>query len=400
MYFVVLAIIYLIFVGLGMPDSILGSAWPNMVTEFGFLDLHQSLITIALSIATAFAGIIGTRLINKLGVGVMMAISTTLASVSLLLFSFANSIWAMCVLSIPLGLGAGIICAGLNNYASVNYKSSHVNFLHCFYGIGMMLSPYLLSLTLSSGGWRQGYMLVFYIYGAISLITIATLPLWKKVKSRKESLGEEIKPITLSVKQMAKMPAVRWAWVAFFSMSSIEFTCNYWAATFFVDTFELADSVAAGFVTFFFLGGIASKFLAGIAVTKVKPKYVLFAGYAVELIGILLMILPLPVIFKVVGLALIGFGSGPTNPTLMSVVPGNFGKDISQSIVSTQMASANMGLIFGTVLFALISDFVSAAVLPYFLLIMLAFLVLANVMYNRAPKQTSKDLGLVPMDDK
>lgn len=395
MYFVILALIYVIFVGLGMPDSILGSAWPNMVTEFGFLDLHQSLITIALSVATAFAGIVGTRLINKLGVGVMMGISTALCSVTLLLFALvANSIWWMTILSIPLGLGAGIICAGLNNYASVNYKSSHVNFLHCFYGAGMMLSPYLLSLTLNAGGWRQGYMLVFYIYGGISLLTILSIPLWKKVKSRKEA-EEEIKPITLSIKQMAKMPAVRWAWVAFFTMSSIEFTCNYWAATFFVDTLKVADYVAAGFVTFFFIGGIASKFLAGIAVTKIKPVYVLFAGYAFEFIGIVLMMLPLPVTFKVVGLALIGFGSGPTNPTLMSVVPGNFGKDISQSIVSTQMASANMGLIFGTVFFALISDVVSAAVLPYFLLIMLAFLVLANFMYNRAPKQTSKDLGLL-----
>lgn len=390
-YFVVLALIYLIFIGLGMPDSILGSAWPNMVSEFGFKDLHQSLITIALSIATAFAGIIGTRLINKLGVSIMMAISTTLASVSLLLFSFANSIWAMCVLSIPLGLGAGIICAGLNNYVSVNYKSSHVNFLHCFYGAGMMLSPYLLSLTLDAGGWRQGYLLVFYIYGAISIITILTLPFWKKVKSRKET-EEEVKPITLSIKQMAKMPAVRWAWVAFFAMSSIEFTCNYWAATFFVDTLSVADSVAAGFVTYFFIGGIASKFIAGITVSKINAKYVLYTGYAFELLGITFMFLPLPLTFKVIGLALIGFGSGPINPTLMSVVPKNFGKDISQSIVSTQMASANMGLIFGTVLFAFISDFVSASVLPYFLLVMLCVLALATVLYHKAPKQTSKDI--------
>ena len=388
MYFVILALIYVIFVGLGMPDSIVGSAWPNMVSEFGFKDLHQSLITIALSVATAFAGIVGTRLINKLGVGVMMAISTALCSVSLLLFALiANSIWWMTILYIPLGLGAGIICAGLNNYASVNYKSSHVNFLHCFYGAGMMLSPYLLSITLNAGGWRQGYMLVFYIYGAISLLTILSIPLWKRVKSRKEA-EEEITPKTLSIIQMAKMPAVRWAWLAFFTMSSIEFTCNYWAATFFVDTLLVADYVAAGFVTFFFVGGIASKFIAGIVVTKVKPKFVLYAGYAFELVGILLMMLPLPIMAKVVDLALIGFGSGPTNPALMSVVPDNFGKDISQSIVSTQMASANMGLIFGTVFFALISDFVSAAVLPYFLIIMLALLVLANVRYNSTLKKT------------
>ena len=222
------------FIGLGLPDSLLGSAWPAIYQDFNVPISYANIISFLISTGTVLSSLFSARLINKFGTGVVTAASTILTSVCILGFSLSSSIVWLCLLAFPLGTGAGSIDAALNNYVAIHYSSTHMSLLHTFYGVGVSLSPFLMSLALGKdNNWRLGYVTVFYILAGISLITIISLPLWKKIKA-KETPEQTFTPVSLSLKSLAKMPAVRTAWIMFFASVALEFTCGIWGSSYMV----------------------------------------------------------------------------------------------------------------------------------------------------------------------
>ena len=231
-----LIIIYIAFIGLGIPDSLFGAAWPAIYPEFGIPISLATLVTVIISSGTIFSSLFAARLINRFGTGKITAVSTTATALALLGFSFSGSILHMCLLAVPLGLGAGAIDTALNNYVALHYKASHMSFLHCFYGIGVSLSPFLMSLALAGGSWRSGYRTVFWFQLGIALLTLFTLPVWKIVRHGLSDEAEEEQSITLGFLEMLKIPKVVFGCLTFVGSCAIEYTCGVWGSTFLVNS--------------------------------------------------------------------------------------------------------------------------------------------------------------------
>lgn len=227
-----LVVIYIAFIGLGVPDSLIGSAWPAIHTEMNIPVEAVSILTFIISGCTVLSSMFSAGILNKLGTAKVTAFSTAMTAAALLGFSFAPSFWFMIPLAIILGLGAGAIDSGLNNYVALHFKASHMNFLHCFYGVGVSLSPYLMSLALSNAGWRGGYRYAFYVQAAITLLLIVSIPLWKKSSTAEQS--EEESSINLTLLQMAKMPEIRQVWIIMLATNAIEYACGVWGSTYLV----------------------------------------------------------------------------------------------------------------------------------------------------------------------
>ena len=379
---VLLLLVYIIFIGLGLPDSVLGSAWPAMYADIGASIGQANYITITASVFTAIMSYFSARIINKFGTGPVTAVSTALTAVGLIGTALSNSLWFSVLCSIPAGIGAGAIDSALNNYVAVHYKSSHMNFLHSFYGVGVLLSPLLLSLVLDGeNGWRHGYYIVFGVQVLITICSFVALPLWNKVK-KTEKNEETFVPKTLPLRVMAKTPAIRTAWVLFFSTCALEFTCGIWAASYMVKSVGISESLAARYVTFYYLGIAISRFASGLISNKVQERPIVFTGVAVVGVAMVLLILPVPPIVKAVGLLLVGLGNGPTFPNLTCLVPKYFGKDVSQSIVGTLMVACNLGICLMPPLFGVFADYVSVSVFPYFLLSMYGIMLVSMIIYD------------------
>lgn len=389
---VLLIIIYAVFIGLGLPDSVLGSAWPAMYADLNLPVGNASILTMLMSVCTAVASYFSARLINKFGTGMVTTVSTLLTALALLGFSLSNSMLLFCLMGIPLGLGAGAIDSALNNYVATRYKSTHMNFLHAFYGVGVMISPFILSFTLKDlGGWRAGYRLVFIIQTAIFVLSAIALPLWKKVKEKNKD-AENFKPVTLKLKHMAKMPAVRVAWIVFFSTCALEFTCGTWGATYLVSSQGMSEAVSAKFLTLYYCGITVSRFVSGLVSSKVPAKHIVLTGSGIVGIGILGLLLPVPVTVKGLCLLLIGLGNGPTFPNLTYLTPAFFGKDISQSIVGTIMVACNLGICLMPPAFGLLAQYLSVGLFPIFNAICFGVMFIFEIIYIKMPKQKSCDI--------
>ena len=392
-------LISVVFIGLGLPDSLLGSAWPAIYPELNLPVSYANFITILISSGTVLASLFSARLINKFGTGAVTAVSTAMTTLAILGFSFSQSLWWFVALALPLGAGAGAIDAALNNYVAVHYGPTHMSFLHCFYGVGVALSPYLMSLALELlGNWRMGYRTVFFIMAGITAVSILALPLWNKVKAN-EKEEEKFTPVSLSLKQMAKMPAVRSAWVAFFSSVALEFTCGIWGCTYLVESEGLTEAAATKILTFYYIGMTLGRFTSGLISKKVYAEKIVYAGYTIVGVAVVLILLPIPPIVKGVSLFLIGFGNGPTFPNLTYLTPINFGKEISQSIIGTQMACCNLGILLMPPVFGLLAEHVGLHVFPYYIVILYIIMLLTTIIYSKLTKTLrEKRKAINPLD--
>ncbi len=389
---ILLIVICVIFIGLGLPDSVLGASWPSIYPDLDIPVGNASYITIVMSVCTAISSFFSAKLINKFGTATVTCVSTAMTALALLGFSYANSFYWMLLLGVPLGIGAGAIDSGLNNFTAVHYSPSQMSFLHAFYGMGVAISPYIVALMLSAfGNWRIGYRAIFFIQLGITVLSVLSLPLWRRVKA-KDSKEDSFKPITLKFKQILKIPAERIAWIAFFTTCALEFTCGIWGCTFLVSSEGLNEALAAKIITFYYVGMTAGRLTSGFVSNKMSPKALLATGYSLVGIAILMLALPLPPIVKGVALFMIGFGNGPTFPTLTYLTPVNFGKDISQSLIGTQMVVSNLGICLMPPLFGLVAQYISVSLYPYFLIAMFVLMVVSTIIYFKMPKQTSKDL--------
>ena len=385
-----LVIIFITFIGLGLPDSSIGAAWPALYLDLGLHVGMQSLLSAIVSFSTVVASMFSARLINKFGTSKVTAFSTLLTALALLGFSFSNSIWWLLVLALPLGFGAGAIDAALNNYVATHYKSFAMNCLHCFYGVGVTISPYIFSFTLmDNNNWRLGFRVIFLIQITIAIVCFATLSIWSKVK-KKEPEKNDFTPQTLSFWQMAKMRPVRLAWVVFFSTCALEFLCGTWGCTFLVKTRGLTESSAAGLITLYYLGITMGRLLSGIISKKLSCGGILTLGFSLVAIGVASLFVNLPPWAIGTGLFLIGLGNGPTFPNLTHATPKIYGRERSQSIIGTQMASCNLGILFMYAVSGPLFQGISFKVFPYFALVSYVIMVITFVAYQRVISKEGK----------
>lgn len=381
--------ICIIFMGLGLPDSVLNSAWPAIYAELNLPFSYANFITVLVSLGTVISSLFAAKLIGKFGVGKVTFVSTLFSALCLFAFSFSNSMLFFCLLSIPLGLGAGAIDTALNNYTATNYSSLHMSLLHCFYGVGISISPFLMSFALGEdNNWRKGYVLVFAVMMVITLISFISLPLWKKVKSKQPE--KDVPQKTLSLKQMFSMPAVRSSVITFFCSVGLEFTCGIWACTYLVNVQNLSEALASRYLTFYYAGITIGRLVSGFVSKKLNVEKIVYSGYSIVLMALVLLFIPLPPIFKALSLFFVGFGNGPTFPNLIYLTPKNFGSDVSQSIIGLQMATCNLGILIMPPIFGFLAQGLGLNIFPIFLSVLFLFMVIGTIVYNKQTYPLSK----------
>lgn len=380
-----LIVIYITFIGLGIPDSLFGTAWPAIYSAFGVAISHANFVTSIISGGTILSSLLSTRLIKCFGTAKVTAVSTAMTAGALLGFSIAPNIIFLCLFAVPLGIGAGAIDTALNNYVALHYRAVHMNFLHCFYGIGVSLSPYLMSLMLSAtGNWRQGYQTVFWVQLGIAIMTIISIPLWKKVNST-DSYEEE-NALVIGIIDLLKDLKVRRVCLVFLGSCAIEYTCGVWGSTFLVTEKQMAVDAAAKVIMFYYIGMALGRFSSGILALKCTSQQMIKIGQCITLIAIALLLLPLSPIATSGALFLIGLGNGPIFPNMIHLTPENFGKERSQAVVSIQMSASYISILLAPVLFGLLAQFISLALFSYYLCAMLFIMLLGTFLTRKSIK--------------
>lgn len=376
-----LIVIYIGYIGLGIPDSILGTAWPEIYSEFGIPISWASFITVLCTMGTFLSSLFSPRLLNKFGVYKVTVVSTAMTAAALFAFSVSNNFVVLCLMSIPLGLGGGAIDTGLNNYTAVHYKAIHINLLHCFYGIGVALSPYFMSYAIkNAGGWHGGYRIVSIIQLAITVVVALSLPLWKRVKFHNN--GEEVAEIqqkTLTIREMAKLPKMLPMCLVFVGACSIEFVCGGWSSTYLVEHMGLTTDKAALCVMVYYVGLALGRLTAGLISSKISGWRVIFLGQSVVIVALaIIAIAPNPVVMTI-GMFLCSFGNGPLWPNLMYVTPKMFGVEISQSVMGAEGAVATIGLMIAPALFGQLAEHVGVHLFPFYLLGLYVLMIAATI---------------------
>ncbi len=380
-----LIVIYITFIGLGIPDSFFGTAWPAIYSAFGVAISHANFVTGIISGGTILSSLLSTRLIKCFGTAKVTAVSTAMTAGALLGFSIAPNIIFLCLFAVPLGIGAGAIDTALNNYVALHYRAVHMNFLHCFYRIGVSLSPYLMSLMLSAtGNWRQGYQTVFWVQLGIAIMTIISIPLWKKVNST-DSYEEE-NALVIGIIDLLKDLKVRRVCLVFLGSCAIEYTYGVWGSTFLVTEKQMAVDAAAKVIMFYYIGMALGRFSSGILALKCTSQQMIKIGQCITLIAIALLLLPLSPIATSGALFLIGLGNGPIVPNMIHLTPENFGKERSQAVVSIQMSASYISILLAPVLFGLLAQFISLALFPYYLCAMLFIMLLGTFLTRKSIK--------------
>ncbi|MBE6756554.1 MAG: MFS transporter [Ruminococcaceae bacterium] len=381
-----MVVIYVAFIGLGVPDSLIGSAWPALHAELDIPVEAVSILTLLISGCTVLSSMFSAGILNKVGTAKVTVFSTAMTAAALFGFSVAPSFGFMIPLAVILGLGAGAIDSGLNNYVALHCKASHMNFLHCFYGVGVSLSPYLMSQALSDIGWRGGYRYAFYVQAAITLLLLVSLPLWKKTASSEQA--EEEKSVNLSFVQMAKKPEVRQVWIIMLATNAIEYACGVWGSTYLVTEKGFETKYGALALTIYYVGMSVGRFVSGLLSDKISTWKRIGIGTAILAPAVIIMLLPLPGTVAVVGLFFIGLGNGSIYPNMIHLTPHNFGKEVSQSIMGSQIAFAYIGVMLAPPMVSLISGLFGIGVYPVLLAVLYVIMVIALKCFtNRLKKQ-------------
>lgn len=399
-----LAIIYVAFISLGLPDSLLGSAWPQMHLDLGAQLSMQGIISMIISCGTVISSFFSEKLIYKLGTGKVTAISTLMTAIALFGFSVSGNFYMLCFLAIPYGLGAGAIDAALNNYVALHFASRHMSWLHCFWGIGAAVGPYVMGAAMSLGkGWRGGYLAISVIQLALTIVLFAALPLWKINQGKnEESITEKKEPKKL--KEIFKIKGVAFVLTAFFCYCAVEQTTGLWASSYLVINRGLSSHTAASFVGLFYIGITAGRFLSGFIADKFGDKKMIRLGICGILIGVVFLMIPanqlfpgykmLKEIFPLIGLGFVGFGCAPIYPSVIHATPDNFGKENSQAIIGIQMAFAYMGVIIMPAFFGIISQYITIALFPMYILLITLVMFMMSEKMNKLKKDKKRKLKI------
>lgn len=383
---ILLLIIYLAFISLGLPDALLGSSWTVMHLEFNISIEFAGIIAMIISGGTILSSLLTSRIIRKFETGKVVAISVVMTAVSLIGFSLSNSIGLLLFFAIPLGLGAGAVDAVLNNFVALHYKPRHMNWLHCFWGIGATGGPLILALYLGNNGtWRNSYMTVGVIQIFLVVILIAALPLWKRMLG---AIGQDKNDTSefISNRNAFKIKGVKLALLTFLCYCSLEVGTGLWAASYLTTQRGITASNAALWVSMYYGGITVGRFLSGIVSEKIKGENLIRGGLAIILVGIILILLPGPEIFSMSGLIFIGLGCAPIYPSMIHLIPSRFGKGASQSIIGLSMAFAYIGSTFMPPLLGAISTLLTLKILPYGLLLFTVGMIIASEILRKNTK--------------
>lgn len=385
MYTLLLLLIYLAFISLGLPDSLLGSAWPVIHQELQVPLSYAGAVTMIISFGTICSSLMSERLTKKLGVNIVTVCSVLLTAIALYGFSTASAFWMLCLWGIPYGLGAGAIDAALNNYVALHYNSRHMSWLHCFWGVGTIISPYIMSYALTTSVWQNGYRMVSFLQMGITVILLVTLPVWKVNRKANEQKAEQA--AVIGIRGALKIKGVPQLLLGFFSYCSLESTLLLWSSSYLVGAKGVTAQKAAAFASLFCIGITAGRFLSGLVTEKLGDYNLIRIGTGILLLGCIAMILPLKTDAAALGgLVVMGLGCAPVYPSIIHATPNNFGAQNSQAIIGIQMASAYVGSTFMPPVFGLIANHISVALMPFFVLffIMLMYIMVKKTFQNRA----------------
>ena len=370
MFHLLLAVIYLSFISLGLPDSLLGSAWPMIYPQFAVPVSFAGIISTIISLGTIISSLQSDRLTKALGAGKVTAISVAMTAAALFGFSVSGSFWMLCLWAIPYGLGAGSVDAALNNYVALHYASRHMSWLHCMWGVGASVGPYIMSYALTGGsGWQGGYRIISLLQIGLTLILLFSLPLWKNA----DTSGSQQAP-ALSLGQVLAIPGAKQVMGAFFCYCAIEQTTSLWASSYLVLARGVDEVTAARWAALFFLGITAGRAASGFLTMLLSDSQMIRLGECILGAGIVILGLPVGPTGALVGLLLIGLGCAPIYPCIIHSTPAHFGADRSQALIGVQMASAYTGTCLMPPLFGLIANHIHVGLLPIFLLVLLALM--------------------------
>lgn len=404
---VLLLLIYLAYIGLGIPDPLFGAAWPAIRRDFDVPIAAANIVTLLISGCTVISSLCSAGIIRRWGTGIVTALSTALTALALFGFSLSGNMLWLCVFAAPLGMGAGAIDTALNHFVALHYRAIHMNFLHCFCSLGVTLSPYLMALALTADerNWQGGYRIAALLQLFLAAMTFLALPLWNAVARRSRipeaetemetAAGVEEKKASgvngsgangasSSFGMLLRRAPVRWGWGIFLGTCAIEYTCGIWASSYLVACREMPIAAAAKVVTLYYAGILLGRFLAGILSLKLSCWKLIYFGEGIILSGVLLLLFPdLPVICTVTGLFLIGLGTGPIFPNLLHLTVENFGSENSVAVMGTQMAAAYTGIMLIPPLFGVLAQFFAVGVLPGFLLVLFVVMSGATIRFRQ-----------------
>ena len=371
MYSLLLALIYIAFISLGLPDSLLGSGWPVMHTGIGVPVSFMGIVSMTISGGTIVSSLFSDKLTRKLSTKIVTVGSVFLTVVALFGFSFSTRFWMLIVFAVPYGLGAGAIDAALNNYVALHYKAKHMSWLHCFWGVGTIISPFVMSYALTHRTWNSGYRIVGFIQLAIAFLLLVTLQVWKVNKVTTEKTGKSIGLI-----DALKIKGVPFLLTGFFAYCAAEATAMQWASTYFVEVKGIPAGRAAGLAALFYIGITAGRFLSGFFTDKLGDRKMILLGTGILVCGIIALLLPVEsYTVAFIGFLVIGFGCAPIYPCIIHSTPYNFGAENSGAVIGIQMAGAYVGSTFIPPIFGLLGKALSFSVLPVYLLIFFALMV-------------------------
>ncbi len=378
-----LAMIYLAFISLGLPDALLGSAWPTIYPELGVGVSYAGILSFIIAVGTVVSSLMSDYLTRRLGTGKVTAFSVATTAVALLGYSFSDQFWMLCLWAIPYGLGAGSVDAALNNYVALHYESRHMSWLHCMWGLGASVGPYIMGFALTSGmGWNSGYRIVGLIQILLTLLLLLSLPLWKKPAGEN---GGEAASKALTLPQILRIPGAKAVMICFFCYCALEQTAGLWAASYLNLYKGIDPETAARYGGMFFIGITVGRAVCGFITMKLNDTQMVRLGIGIIAAGIVAMVLPAAPWMSLGGLLLIGLGCAPIYPCIIHSTPAHFGADRSQAIIGVQMASAYVGTCLMPPLFGILADALSVALMPLYLGLIL---VLMAVMHEQLNKQT------------
>lgn len=378
MAYVLLIIIYIAFIGLGIPDSLLGTAWPAIYLDFALPISYASFISVIISLGTILSSILSARVISRFGTNKVTAFSTAMTAAALIGFSCSGSLLLLCICAIPLGLGAGAIDTALNNYVSLHYSATHMSFLHCFYGIGVSVSPYVLSLVIDGPyGWRGGYRIAALIQIAITFLLFVTLSIWKRVHGRNDgAMVQETKALTFS--EIANIPGVKGMWCLFLTSCAIEYTCGGWGSAFLVEYRHMTAEQAARILMFYYIGMAVGRFLSGVVAAWLDSWRIIQLGQVILGMAIIFLFLSGDSYLAAIGFLMAGLGNGPLFPNFNYLTPQNFGADVSQSVMGTQMAASYIGIMLAPAVCGMLGQFADMGIFPVYVLFFYVVLMVSS----------------------
>lgn len=382
MLYLLLLVIYLSFISLGLPDGMLGAAWPAMRTDMGLPLSYMGIITTIICLATIFSSLQSDRLNKKYGTGLVTAVSVGMTALAIIGFGLSNAFWQICLIAIPYGLGAGSVDAALNNYVALHFSSKHMSWLHCMWGVGASTGTYALGYTLTLGHtWHFGYILVGIIQAIFTAILFFNLSLWQKDDQQKQ---DQAASKAMTIKEVLAISGAKEIMMTFFAYCALEGIAGLWASSYMVGAKGLSLSLAATFASLFYLGITLGRGINGFMSMRFSNDFLIRLGQGIIMTGILILMVPIQNEWvTLVGLLLIGLGCAPIYPCIIHSTPEHFGKEKSQAMIGVEMAFAYTGFVIMPAFFGLLAQYLSVAIFPY-LLAMLLFVMF--IMHSKVIK--------------